>query len=312
MVEVALALSVRPDSSPTALIDWAKAAEDAGMAGVFVTEAGNDSIACAMALGLHTRRIPVGTAIANIYLRRPTLLGAEVAAAHEFTNGRFILGLGTGHRELNGSLGILMGDPISKMRETIASLRELRDAGRIEPRVRGAVPIYMAAISSPMVRLAAKIADGVIFNFFPSSRIREALGELADGVAAAGRQKNAVKPVLIANAFISEDLRAAHRLARKLLSRYGALRFYGDMLSRAGFRPEVEKIRAAGENAAGAMGAVSDAMIEATMLIGSQARIRERLAEIGSLGIAMVIVLVNPVREAQANAIMRSIALLRA
>ena len=65
-------------------------------AGIFMTEAHNDSLA----LGLHTRRITVGSAIAKIYLRHPALLASEAAVVHEFTGGRFILGLGTGHRDM--------------------------------------------------------------------------------------------------------------------------------------------------------------------------------------------------------------------
>ena len=38
-----------------------------------------------------------------------------------------------------------------------------------------------------MVRLAGEIADGVIFNFFPPARIKEALGEIAEGAQKAGR-----------------------------------------------------------------------------------------------------------------------------
>ena len=103
MAKIALACTILPDSPPARLIEWSRAAEDAGFSGVFMTEANNDSLACSLALGLQTKRIKLGTAITNIYLRHPNLLANEAAAVQEFTGRRFILGLGTGHRGHDGN-----------------------------------------------------------------------------------------------------------------------------------------------------------------------------------------------------------------
>src|ERR1700756_1758042 len=245
MAKIALACTILPDSPPARLIEWSRAAEDAGFSGVFMTEANNDSLACSLALGLHTKRIKLGTAITNIYLRHPNLLANEAAAAQEFTGGRFILGLGAGHRESNSMLGIEMGEPLKKMGETVKTLRAHLEGGKTGPRVSTKLPIYLAGVSRPMVKLAGEIGDGVIFNFFPPARVKEALGELAEGAKAGNRNLADVEPTIFATAFISDDLEAARRPARKLLSRYGALRFYGNMMARAGFSKDIEGIRAA-------------------------------------------------------------------
>jgi alkanesulfonate monooxygenase SsuD/methylene tetrahydromethanopterin reductase-like flavin-dependent oxidoreductase (luciferase family) len=306
--KVALAFAVMPDSGPQKLIEWSRAAEDAGFAGVFLTEAGNDALACALALGLHTQRLTLGTAIANIYLRHPVLLANEAAAVHEFTGGRFILGLGAGHREGNSALGIEMGNPLARMRETVARLRKALEGGQTGPRISGAkLPIYLAGVSRPMVKLAGEIADGVIFNFFPPARVKEAISELAEGARTAGRDPKAIEATLFATAFISDDLEAARRPARKLLSRYGALRFYGNMMAHAGFAREIEAIRAARGNPEAAVAAVSDAMIDATLLVGSEARVRERIAELAAPGVGTVIVFTNPVNEDRDHAVKRTI-----
>jgi alkanesulfonate monooxygenase SsuD/methylene tetrahydromethanopterin reductase-like flavin-dependent oxidoreductase (luciferase family) len=311
MTRIALALAPLPDTPPATMVELARMAEDNGFAGVFITEAGNDSLAYALALGLHTQRIGVGTAIANVYFRHPLLLANEAAAAHEFTGGRLVLGLGTGHREVNSKLGIEMGDAMAKMRETVAVLRKSLDGARTTPRVTHPLPIFLAGVSSPMVRLAGEVADGVIFNFFSPARVKEALAELAEGASAAGRDPAKVESALFATAFISDDLTAARRPARKLLSRYGALRSYGNMLARAGFRREVEEIRAARGDGSSAERAVSDAMIDSTLLVGPPARVRERLAELTAPGIATAIVFTNPVGEDRTSAITRTITALR-
>ena len=312
MAKIALAFAALPDCMSQSLIEWTKAAEDAGLDGVFITEAGNDSIAYALALGMQTRRIRLGTAITNIYLRHPILLANEAAAAHEFTGGRFVLGLGTGHREMAAALGIEMKDPMAKMREVVGVLRKAIGGGRTGPKVSGKLPIYLAGVSRPMVKMAGEIADGVIFNFFPPARVREAMGELAEGARVTGRDPASLEATLFATAFISNDLEAARRPARKLLSRYGALRFYGNMIARAGFAKEIEGIRAAKGEASAAEAAVSDEMIDATLLVGDGGRVRERLQELTAAGVGTAIVFINPVKEERASAVKRAIRALAA
>src|SRR5580704_10576846 len=315
MAKIALAFSIMPDSPIQTIVEWTKQAEDAGFDGVFMTEANNDSLACCLGLGFNTRRITLGTAITNIYLRHPNLLANETAALHEFTGGRFILGLGTGHRPANSALGIDMGapaDPMKKMRQTVATLRKMIDGGRTNPKISGKQPIYLAGVSRPMVRLAGEIADGVIFNFFPPARVKQALGELAEGAQKANRNVDEIEPTLFATAFISDDLEAARRPARKLPSRYGALRYYGNMLANAGFKAEIEGIRAAGRDEPKAMAAVSDNMIDSALLVGPESRIRERLAELAAPGLGTVIVFVNPVNEDRVSGNNRAIRALKA
>jgi 5,10-methylenetetrahydromethanopterin reductase len=311
MAKIALAFSTLPDSPPATLIEWSRAAEDAGLAGVFMTEAGNDSLACSLALGLHTKRITLGTAITNIYLRHPVLLANEAAAVQEFTGGRFVLGLGTGHRESNSALRIEMGDPIAKMREVVAAIRKPLEAGTTGPKATKRLPICLAGVSKPMVKVAGEIGDGVIFNFYPPRRVKEALSELAEGARAAGRDPQQVEAMLFATAFISDDLEAARRPARKLLSRYGALRFYGNMIARSGFEKEIAGIRAAGRDGDAAMKAVSDAMIDSTLLVGSESRVRERLKELVEPGVGTAIVFTNPVNEDRNSAVRRTIKALK-
>lgn len=308
MPKIALAFLIMADSPLATIVEWTQQAEDAGFDGVFITEANNDSLACCLGLGFKTRRITLGTAITNIYLRHPNLLANEAATVHEFTNGRFILGLGTGHRPANAALGIDMGgktDPMKKMRETVAALRKMF-AGRTNPAISGQLPIFLAGVSRPMVRLAGEIADGVIFNFFPPARIKAALEELREGAGKAGRDPRQVVPALFATAFISNDIEAARRPARTLLSRYGAMPYYGNMLAAWGFEQEMSAIRSAADPKV-AMAAVSDRMIDATLLVGSEERVRQRLQELTAPGIDWAIIFVNPVNEDRASGVRRAI-----
>ena len=232
----------------------------------------------------------------------------------EFTGGRFILGpRHRASRRSNTLLGIEMGEPMAKMREVVTALRKAIDGGRTRPQ--GHVEAAASTSRACRVRwckLAGEIADGVIFNFFPPARVKQAFGELAEGAKIGNRNINEIEPTLFATAFISDDLEAARRPARKLLSRYGGLRFYGNMLANAGFRNEIEGIRAAGRDEPKAMAAVTDNMIDSALLVGPESRIRERLAELAAPGLGTVIVFVNPVNEDRVSGNKRAIRALKA
>jgi 5,10-methylenetetrahydromethanopterin reductase len=185
------------------------------------------------------------------------------------------------------------------------------DGGRTNPKITGKQQIFLAGVSRPMVRLAGEIADGVIFNFFPPARINEALGEIAEGARRAGRDTREVAPTLFATAFISGDLEAARKPARTLLSRYCAMPFYGNMLARAGFEREIAGIRAAAGDAKAALAAVTEDMIDSTLLVGPEERVRARLAQLVAPGIEWVIVFINPVGEDRASAVRRALRVLK-
>jgi alkanesulfonate monooxygenase SsuD/methylene tetrahydromethanopterin reductase-like flavin-dependent oxidoreductase (luciferase family) len=58
---------------------------------------------------------------------------------------------------------------------------------------------------------------------------------------------------------------------------------------------------------AAAEAAVSDALVDATTLVGPPARCRERLAACRAAGAALPIVFVNPVGETRAEAVARAL-----
>src|SRR5262249_10679751 len=95
---IAIAFSPLRDASPGDIVAWAERAETLGWSGVFIPESFNASLAYAQAVAHATSRLRVGTAITNVYLRHPTLLAQQAAAVQEFSGGRFVLGLGVGHR----------------------------------------------------------------------------------------------------------------------------------------------------------------------------------------------------------------------
>jgi len=96
--------------------DVARAAEDAGFEAIFCAEVNNDAMAAAQLMGEATKRIKIGTWVADIYLRLPYIFAKTAMLAADATDGRFILGLGVSHQPVNRALGIDMPDPAGALR----------------------------------------------------------------------------------------------------------------------------------------------------------------------------------------------------
>src|SRR5215475_3939772 len=94
----------------------AREAEEAGFDAIFAAEVNNDVMATAQLMGAATRRIQVGSWIANIYLRHPYVCAQGAALIADATGGRFILGLGVSHQPVNAALGAEMPSPLHALR----------------------------------------------------------------------------------------------------------------------------------------------------------------------------------------------------
>ena len=307
--QISLSFSPMRDASSDDIVDWSQRAEACGYTGVFIPESFNDSLSYALAVALRTKTLRVGTAIANIYLRHRTLLAQQAAAVQAFSGGRLMLGLGVGHRAVNKSIGIEMGDTFADLRGLVGFLREAWVKGPHQPRSATLPALYAAALAPKMIELVGEVCDGAIFNLFPLARYPKALKWLAQGAARAGKDPAQVAVCHFTTAYVSDDRDAALHEAKRMLSRYANLPFYGNMLAAAGFGSEVETVRQHMKNrdVAAAEGAVSDAMADAVTLVGEPARCRERVQEYFDAGATHVIVFPNPVGEPRGAATLRVI-----
>src|SRR5262249_44808482 len=101
----------------------AREAEEAGLHAVLSAQVNNDVMATAQLMGAATRRLQVGTWIANISLRHPYACAQGAALIADATNGRFLLGLGVSHPPVHAALGIDMGDTSITLRRYVSAVR---------------------------------------------------------------------------------------------------------------------------------------------------------------------------------------------
>jgi alkanesulfonate monooxygenase SsuD/methylene tetrahydromethanopterin reductase-like flavin-dependent oxidoreductase (luciferase family) len=78
--------------------------EDLGYEGIFMSESlmsGLDPFQVLTAAALRTSRIKLGTAIMTMTFREPVVLANQAATLNEISQGRAILGLGTGEHDVH-------------------------------------------------------------------------------------------------------------------------------------------------------------------------------------------------------------------
>lgn len=294
--ELGVALLTFADATLQELVDLGRRAERLGYTRCYTAESLTDSLAIDMAIALGTESIVVGSFVAVTYLRHPIIAAQSAVTISELSGGRFILGLGLGHRSRIESVGVPVGRPMQDLPAYLTDVRALLE-GRGRERYpdlpiqtyRGRVldfrtptydlPIYAAALGPEMAEVAsAGLADGLMAYLVPRAGLQNLLDASARGAAAVGAP--APVPVdLAVHAFLADDLDVARQQARAALAYWVGLRSYNAALARAGFESEAAELRAAFE--AGDQDrlrtGITDAIIDEYCLVGPAAHCRDQL-----------------------------------
>lgn len=268
----------------------AREAEDAGFDAIFTTEVNNDALATAQLMGTATQHIQVGTWVANIYLRHPYVCAQGAALIADVTGGRFILGLGVSHQPVNQALAIDMSHPAIALRRYVTAVRAwLRGEGptthlpqRPAPYT---VPLYVAALTSPVVELGGELADGVMPFLWPAARVQQSQTWAARGRAKA-EMLGPLTMTLGLPTFLGDDLQAMRAAARQNLGLFTTFPFFQRLFRASGFAEEAARM----EQGAGPA-ALSDRLLDAVCLLGPVDRCREQLTAFRAAGVDIPILL---------------------
>ena len=159
---------------------------------------------------------------------------------------------------------------------------------RLSVRAEHPIPIYLATLSPAMLRLTGEIADGWLGTSFVPEAARAYFEYLDAGLAAAGRSRADLDICQGAEVAFAEDdrsLRATVASRKKGLAfslggmGSASTNFYNEAYSRQGWAEVAAAVRErwqAGDRD-GAAGLVTDEMVLATTLIGTEDMVRERL-----------------------------------
>lgn len=233
----------------------------------------------------HTQRMRLGTGIVNVFTRGPALLAQTAASLADVSGGRFVLGLGASSNVIVEQWnGISFRRPLKKVEETVAYLRTVlggeRGTGGFKLPAPAPVPIVLAALREPMLRLAARVADGAFTNFLPLSRVQQ----VVDAFGAPEKE-------LVCRFFSFHGDDALER-ARRTFVAYATVPVYTEFFRWLGFGEQVEPLVdawSAGDRK-GAVELVPEQLVREIFLLGPVEEQRERMAEFGAAGIATGVV----------------------
>jgi len=269
----------------------AREAEAAGFEALYLPEFMNDALANCHLVTQATTRLKAATWVANIYLRHPVLCAQTAVAIDYLSQGRLILGLGVSHRPIvEGVYQAKMERPRDTLRHYVTTVRQVITGqgypGAPAPLQSAAygVPIYIAALALGTVEMAGELADGVMLDLCPQSRLPKIRAALDRGAAKVGRNAAAVDLTLGLLACISDDVPAAKAAAKTTLAVYGAMPFYHRLFQQSGFAQEAAAVVNGGAQA------ISDRMVEELVLYGPPAHCREQLAAYRAVGIQLPII----------------------
>src|SRR6185295_2683245 len=230
-------------------------ADRLGFDAVYTTQlAGREALTLLTAYASVSQRIRLGTGVAPIFARTPVAMAQTAATIDEFSGGRMVLGLGVSHQvTVENWYGAQISKPVAQMREYVGIVRAIL---RGEPPPQGEffntsfqfmgyeprpeLPIYVAALSPNMLRLAGEIADGVMLWLCCPAYIRDVVvPEVTAGRERAGKSLAGFDVVAAVPVALTDDAEAIRAAMRQDLVTYASLPFYRAMLEGSGFGAEL-------------------------------------------------------------------------
>src|SRR5437667_12042809 len=119
--------------APGEIVECVRLAEELGYESAWMTEGhAGDQFAILGACAVATRRIGLGTGISSVFVRTAPTIAMAAATVDHLSGGRFILGLGTSHREqVEPEHGLPFARPTDRLRDTVEIVRALLRDGQV-------------------------------------------------------------------------------------------------------------------------------------------------------------------------------------
>jgi 5,10-methylenetetrahydromethanopterin reductase len=189
-------------------VERAKRAEALGFEAIFFADSqmGNVDPYQVMAIcAVATKKICFGTAVTNMVYRDPTITANSFATLNEISEGRAIIGLGTGDGPVY-SLG-RTATKLVDFEKGLRTIRDLlhdrgidvpkskeRDGGNVQLKIgKRPAPVYISAEGPKTLRVAGRTCDGVILGTgFDKQVTAWARQRINEGAKEAGRQLNEI------------------------------------------------------------------------------------------------------------------------
>jgi alkanesulfonate monooxygenase SsuD/methylene tetrahydromethanopterin reductase-like flavin-dependent oxidoreductase (luciferase family) len=262
-----------------------------------------------------TDRLQLASGIAIAATRSPFETAMAAIDMDRISGGRFTLGLGASVLAWSrGVYGAPEHKPLAHLRETVEAVRHIvkgahkgltpfegeyyradfKELSPTEPPLREEIPIWIAALRAPMVRMAARIADGLIGH--PMWSIEWAIDEMAPqldaALAKAGRAREEIEVNIWPWVAINPNEAEAIEDSRPTIAFYGGVKQYESFFAAHGFRDEARKLqegvgRGDYESVAHL---VPDEMVRTFVSVGDPEKVRERIGRLDAIADSICLV----------------------
>jgi probable F420-dependent oxidoreductase len=283
--------------------------EAQGFDGGWTAETSHDPFLPILLAAEHTSRIDLGTNIAVAFARNPMTVANLGWDLQAYSQGRFILGLGTqiqAHIEKRFSMP--WSHPARRMREFVTALQaiwsawqdgtKLRFEGEFythkimtpmftpEPHPYPVPKIFLAAVGAAMTELCGEVADGHLGHPMVSKRYLTdvTMPRLLRGLVRSGRDRSDFEvsaEVMVATGTNDGELAAAQAAARKQIAFYGSTPAYRKVLDVHGWGDLHEELnRLSKEGEWDEMGSlIDDEMLGTFAVVGPVAEVGAALRD---------------------------------
>ena len=315
-MSTSIMLSGNGELSSLRIPEISREAESKGFGGIWFGETTlRDASVLATIAACSTKKIPLGTSIVNVFTRSASQLALFGATLNEFSGGRFTLGLGVSTAAIVESWhGQRFRNPMRRLEETVKLVDQYFSGEKfshqgpyyspVNARLRTRPPpkIALAALNDQMIKRAAKLADRVILNLYPTDRIKHALSLMNEGCREAGGKERPTLSVMLYSYVLGDDSKGLDA-AKDLISFYASAPAYSTLFSSLGFVTEADAMMAAwkAKDRDAVKRSVSRQMIDKLAVLGTVRELRERVEEYHENGVDDVFISPSPFGDYDAN-----------
>tara|TARA_B100001109_G_scaffold254324_1_gene253750 strand:- start:1838 stop:2845 length:1008 start_codon:yes stop_codon:yes gene_type:complete len=279
-------------------VDAGLIAEDNGFSTLWASELHRTPFVPLSALATKTKTIKIGSGVALAFLRSPLTLALTALDLDEISNNRFILGLGSGVKNLNLYWhDIDFGKPVNHIEDVVNICRKVISESHLNPisyegkekkiSLSGfdrpftpkntQIPIYLGTVGPLMTKKCGEIAEGWISHELCSPMYLEnnIIPKLKEG-----SKSNEIPKIVVSGlTVVDNDEKNAKRIAAGTVAFYASVKTYDEFFTSHGFGAEAEIIRKLfRERKIGEMiESVPDEMVDTFAIAGNKEFVKEAI-----------------------------------
>jgi 5,10-methylenetetrahydromethanopterin reductase len=321
-----VAIGFNLDLPVSQIVPNAVRAEELGFSGFWLHEHsfGRDALSYLTSAAEKTSRLRLGVACLNPYTRTPVVLAMSMLTLSESSHGRAILGLGSGFPMRLDLMGINHEKPIAALKETIEICRGiwngenlnyqgkvffLKNVKSLLGKSQFKIPLYIAGWKHQMLKLTGKYADGYVAKGGESPQsLRRIVSEIKSSAEQNSRNLKDLEISAYLLTLVAKTKDQALALVKKDPFVNYMLSVQDDYLyEETGIDPALKKPVAENYfkgNLLESSSHITDQMIEAFTVCGTEDQVRDRILEYEKSGLNLPILQPISMKDEEISSVM--------